>query len=141
MTGVPGAGPPVAGLPAFCRVTGSMHPTADSDIRFEVWMPQEDWDGRFNGANSGGLAGYINYNDLAAAIRAGQAVAGSDTGHRTAAPGDGTWAKGHPEKVKDYGWRGVHLTAVVGKQLVAAFYGRPAQHAYFMAARTAGGRR
>jgi hypothetical protein len=131
MTGAPGAGPQVAGLPAFCRVTGSMHPTADSDIRFEVWMPQEGWDGRFNGANSGGLAGYINYNDLAAAIRAGQAVAGSDTGHN-AAPGDGTWAKGHPEKVKDYGWRAVHLTAVVGKKLVAAFYGRPAQHAYFI---------
>ena len=114
MTGAPGAGAQVAGLPAFCRVIGSMHPEAGSDIRFEVWMPQEGWDGRFNGANSGGLAGYINYNDLAAGIRAGQAVAGSDTGHN-ASPGDATWAKGHPEKVRDYGWRGVHLTAVAGK--------------------------
>lgn len=131
MTGAPGAGPPVAGLPAFCRVTGSMHPVPDSDIHFEVWMPQKGWDGRFNGANSGGLAGYINYNDLAAAIRAGQAVAGSDTGHN-AAPGDSAWAKGHPEKVKDYGWRAVHLTALVGKKLVAAFYGRRPDHAYFI---------
>jgi hypothetical protein len=131
MTGAPGAGAPVAGLPAFCRVTGSMHPAADSDIHFEVWMPQEGWDGRFNGANSGGLAGYINYNDLAAAIRAGQAVAGSDTGHN-ALPGDSAWAKGHPEKVKDYGWRALHLTAVVGKKLVAAFYGRRPDHAYFI---------
>jgi pimeloyl-ACP methyl ester carboxylesterase len=96
-----------------------------------VWMPQEGWDGRFNGANSGGLAGYINYNDLAAGIRAGQAVAGSDTGHK-ASPGDGTWAKGHPERVRDYGWRAVHLTAVVGKRLVAAFYGRVADHSYFI---------
>ena len=131
MTGAPGAGPQVTGLPAFCRVSGSMHPGADSDIRFEVWMPQEGWDGRFNGANSGGLAGYINYNDLAAGIRAGQAVAGSDTGHK-ASPGDATWAKGHPEKVKDYGWRAVHLTAVVGKKLVASYYGRGPDHSYFI---------
>jgi hypothetical protein len=131
MTGAPGAGAPVAGLPAFCRVIGAMHPEAGSDIHFEVWMPTEGWDGRFNGANSGGLAGYINYNDLAAGIRAGQAVAGSDTGHE-AAPGDGTWAKGHREKVRDYGWRAVHLTAVVGKQLVAAYYGRAATHSYFI---------
>jgi hypothetical protein len=131
MTGAPGAGPPVAGLPAFCRVSGSMHPEAGSDIRFEVWLPQEGWDGRFNGANSGGLAGYINYNDLAAGVRAGQAVAGSDTGHN-ASPGDATWAKSHPEKVRDYGWRGVHLTAVVGKKLVAAYYGRAPDHSYFI---------
>jgi Tannase and feruloyl esterase len=131
MTGTPGGGAPVKGLPSFCRVTGSMHPSADSDIRFEVWMPEAGWDGRFNGANSGGLAGYINYNDLAAGIRAGQATAGSDVGHE-ASPGDGAWAKGHPQKVRDYGWRGVHLTAVVGKKLVAALYGRGPDHSYFI---------
>ena len=131
MTGTPGGGAPVAGLPAFCRVRGAMHPQADSDIRFEVWMPEGGWDGRFNGANSGGLAGYINYNDLAAAVRAGQAGAGSDAGHE-ALPGDATWAKGHPQKVRDYGWRAVHLTTVIGKRLVAAYYGRPAAHSYFI---------
>jgi Tannase and feruloyl esterase len=131
MTGVPGTGPQLSGLPAFCRVIGSIHPEAGSNIRFEVWLPQQDWDGRFNGANSGGLAGYINYNDLSAAIRAGQAVAGSDTGH-VGAPADGTWAKGHPEKVRDYGWRAVHLTTVVGKKFVTEYYGSGPRHSYFI---------
>ncbi len=27
-------------LPSFCRVAGAAHPTADSDIRFEVWLPR-----------------------------------------------------------------------------------------------------
>jgi hypothetical protein len=63
--------------------------------------------------------GYINYLDLVAGLRAGEAVAGSDLGHQ-AATGDGTWAKGHPEKVRDYGWCAVHLTEVVGKQLVTS---------------------
>lgn len=130
LTGIPGAGVNVAGLPAFCRVTGAFHPTPDSDIRFEVWLP-EAWDGRFNGANSGGLAGYINYMDLMAGIKAGQATAGSDVGHHML-PGDASWAKGHPEKVKDYGWRGVHLTAIAAKQLIKAFYGKAPDHSYFI---------
>ena len=28
-----------AQLPAFCRVAATVKPTADSDIRVEVWMP------------------------------------------------------------------------------------------------------
>ena len=36
-----GMGPPmdVSKLPAFCRIAATAKPTADSDIRFEVWMP------------------------------------------------------------------------------------------------------
>ncbi len=131
MAGTPGAGPPVAGLPAFCRVVGHIHPEPGSDIRFEVWMPSEGWDGRFNGGNNGGFAGSIDYIGLSMAVKAGQATASTDTGHA----GTGTqsaWAKGHPERVRDYGWRGVHLTTVAGKRLVASYYGRGPDHAYFI---------
>ena len=38
--GAPGTPPaPYAHLPPFCRVAGTIRPTPDSDIRFEVWMP------------------------------------------------------------------------------------------------------
>ena len=40
---VPGGGPGNAAvfktLPAFCRVMASLMPTADSDIKIEVWLP------------------------------------------------------------------------------------------------------
>jgi len=130
MPGLP-AGPDIAGLPAFCRVVGRIHPEAGSDIRFEVWMPSEGWDGRLNGGNSGGFAGYINYMDLAGAVRAGQAGVATDTGHE-AHPVTGDWAKGRPERIRDYGWRGVHLSTVVGKALVAGYYGRGPRHSYFI---------
>jgi feruloyl esterase len=39
----PPSGAPIANLPAFCRVAGSITPSADSDIRFEVWMPASGW--------------------------------------------------------------------------------------------------
>jgi pimeloyl-ACP methyl ester carboxylesterase len=131
MMGEPGKGAPITGLPAFCRVIGEIHPEAGSDIRFEVWLPAEGWDGRFNGANSGGLAGYINYLDLASAVRAGQAAAGSDVGHQ-AMPGDARWAAGNPQKVRDYGWRGVHLTTTTAKQLIKFYYGKGPDKSYFI---------
>src|ERR1700722_2477809 len=104
MTGTP-QGAPVSGLPAFCRVIGSIHPVPGSDIKFELWMPMVNWNGRFFGANNGGLAGSIRFDDIAAAIRNGAAGAGSDSGHDYRDP---TWAVGHPEPVRDYGWRAIH---------------------------------
>jgi hypothetical protein len=132
MTGEYGKGAPVNGLPAFCRVIGSFHPEAGSDIKFEAWLPQSGWNGRYTGANSGGFAGFINYMDLASAIKAGHATSGSDTGHTGLSPGDGTWAKGNPQKVRDYGWRAVHLSTVAGKKLAEAYYGRKPDNSYFV---------
>ena len=34
------------GLPAFCRVVVEAHPTTDSNIKIEVWMPASGWTGR-----------------------------------------------------------------------------------------------
>jgi len=34
-------------LPAFCRVTLKLTPSADSDIRAEVWLPQTGWNHKF----------------------------------------------------------------------------------------------
>ncbi len=122
--------PPVHGLPAFCRVTGIMRPTTDSEIRFEVWMPQQDWNGRFLGTGNGGFAGSIYYPMLAGYLRRGFAAAGSDAGHQAEGT-DASWAFGHPEKVKDFGWRAVHLMTQRAGQIISAYYGKPAQKSYF----------
>jgi hypothetical protein len=51
-------------LPAFCRVTGVIKPTSDSEIRFEVWMPSAGWNGKFQGIGNGGFAGSLSYPGL-----------------------------------------------------------------------------
>ncbi len=94
-------------------------------------MPSTGWDGRLNGGNAGGFAGYVNYLDLAAAVRSRQAAVATDTGHRDEGM-SGDWAKGRPERVRDYGWRGVHLSTVAAKALLKAFYGRGPDHSYFI---------
>jgi tannase/feruloyl esterase len=117
-------------LPAFCRVAGVIRPTGDSDIRFEVWLPASDWNGKFLSVGNGGFAGSINYFALADDLRRGYATAATDTGHQANAE-DASWAYRHPEKVVDFGYRALHLTAENAKALIRAFYSNPAQQSYF----------
>src|SRR5689334_10264688 len=38
--------PPIyARLPEFCRLTATLTPTSDSDIKIEVWLPLKGWNG------------------------------------------------------------------------------------------------
>lgn len=121
---------PLERLPAFCRIAGAVRPTGDSAIHFEVWLPSQEWNGRLLGAGNGGFAGSIGVRQMAGNLMRGFAVSGSDAGHRAEA-GDASWAYGHAEKVKDFGWRAVHLTAEIAKQIVEAYYGKAASKAYF----------
>ncbi len=115
-------------LPAFCRVTGILKPSADSNIQFEVWMPATDWNGKLQGVGNGGFAGSIQYGPMAGALGQNYAVVNSDTGHTGS---DATWALGHPEKLIDYGYRAVHETTVLAKKIVVAFYGNGPRRSYF----------
>ena len=124
-------------LPSFCRVQGVLRPSADSHIAFEVWLPAENWNGRFQGVGNGGFAGAIPYSGLASALRSGDAVAGSDTGHNAGGTG-ATWARRHPEKVVDFGWRAVHLTTAAGKALTRAYYGSAPRKSYFVSCSNGG---
>jgi hypothetical protein len=117
-------------LPAFCRVLADAKPSADSDIKIEVWMPVNGWNGKFRGQGNGGFAGEIDYRTLGLAVAQGYASAATDTGH--AAEGtNAAWALGHPEKIVDFAYRAIHEMTVVGKATVKAFYGDGAKHAYF----------
>lgn len=123
-----------ATLPAFCRVTGIISPAKDSQIKFEVWMPVENWNQRFQGVGNGGLAGSPAYPALAQALAAGYAAVSTDTGHEspTTSTADAKWAMGHPEKVIDFGYRAVHEMTVKGKALTAAFYGAAPKYSYWV---------
>lgn len=116
---------------AMCRVVGHIRPTSDSDIGFEVWLPASGWDGRLHGVGIGGFAGAIDYFTLGQAVRAGQAAVATDTGHGGGMM-DSSWSKGHPEKVRDYSWRAIHLSTVAAKQVIKAFYGKAPDKSYFV---------
>ena len=68
-------------LPAHCRVAAVLMPSSDSHIEIEVWMPVENWNGKFQAVGNGGWAGVISYAAMALALQQGYATASTDTGH------------------------------------------------------------
>jgi len=119
-------------VPPFCRVSGVSRPTADSEIKFEVWLP-EAWNGRFHQGGNGGYGRGFNLPGafMVPALRRGYAVAGTDMGHPRTFGYDLTWAFGHPEKLKDWAYRANHVTAQNAKTLIRAFYGEGPRFSYF----------
>src|SRR4029077_5388268 len=121
---------PIHDLPVFCRLEGLITPTADSEIRFEIWMPSVGWNQNFRGVGNGGFGGVINFDDMGAALRLGYATASTDTGH-ISNDLDSTWALGHPERVIDFGYRAVHEMTGTSKTIIRAFYGQSPQWSFF----------
>ena len=140
-TFTPPAGRPIPNLPAFCRVAGTIKPSSDSDIQFEVWMPAAGWNGKFQGVGNGGFAGSIGYGDMAVNVIRGYATASTDTGHQAGGT-DATWASDHPQKVIDFGYRAIHETADKAKvDHRGVLRRRAASIPISVPARTADGRR
>lgn len=119
-------------LPAFCRVVAHAKPSSDSDIVIELWMPMAGWNGKLQGLGNGGFAGLIDTFELGAAMTKGYASVATDAGH-TGSPIDAEWALGHPEKIADFGHRGIHEMTRVAKLVIPQFYGSAVKHAYFAA--------
>jgi feruloyl esterase len=134
--GAPGGAPP-ANIPAHCRVQLVLKPTDDSLINMELWLPTQNWNGKFIGVGNGGFAGSIQglMFDMPQALRLGYATAGTDTGHQD--PG-GNWAIGHPEKMIDFGYRSTHEMTVKAKQIIKAFYDQKPKYSYFKGCSTGG---
>src|SRR5262245_5831523 len=107
-------------LPPFCRIAGTIRPTSDSDIRFEVWMPASGWNGKFVGTGNGVWAGSIAYFSMIEPLSMGYATAATDDGHQGNAL-DASFAAGHPEKLVDFGHRAVHEMTVVAKAAISEF--------------------
>ena len=145
---------PITGLPPFCRVALDLSSTGDasqSQILVEVWLPESGWNGRYLGTGNGGFAGAIGTAALAGGLAEGYAVANTDMGTgvlyhcnslycggRTGLGGPPAGLNGHPDSIKDFGYRATHLMTVAAKQVVTAFYGNPAHHSYFAGCSTGG---
>jgi feruloyl esterase len=123
----------------FCRVTGIAKSEPASSIGFELWLPPADqWNGRMLASGGLGTSGAVIYPALNDALTRGFAALGDDLGHQSNAFSS-DWAVGHPARVKDWGYRGSHYSAVAAKAIIAAYYGRPASRSYFSGCSHGGG--
>lgn len=123
--------------PEYCRVTGQVLP----EVRFEVSLPSY-WNGRFYMTGNGGYAGEPLDSPQRArqretAMRRGFAFAITDTGHDAAAEPLASFAVNR-QKLLDYAFRSLHVTAVTAKKLIEAYYGAGPSRSYFEGCSTGG---
>lgn len=113
---------------AQCVVEGTLAPA----IGFRIRLPVKTWTQRYLQIGCGGLCGNISGQvgaaDGCAPLAAGGFVQGAtDMGHQgnDASFGDDAGLR------RDFAYRAQHLTALLAKSLIRAYYGRPQAYAYF----------
>ena len=116
-------------LPEYCRVLGYVRPA----INFEIRLPTSSWNQKFYMAGCGGYCGSLAQGiaNTTPALRRHYAVSSMDGGHWGEDLFDGRWAYHDRQAEIDWGYRAVHETARVSKEVIEAFYDRPPRWSYF----------
>jgi hypothetical protein len=122
--------PATASAPEHCHVFMMAQP----EINIEVNLPA-NWNGRFYMFGNGGWAGESfdapgRLQNHARALRAGFATASTDTGHSAALEPGASFALNR-QKLLDYGFRSLHVTAEAAKLLVRTYYGASPTKSYY----------
>jgi Tannase and feruloyl esterase len=122
--------PASANAPEHCRVSMMVQP----EINIEVNLPAE-WNGRLYMFGNGGWAGESfeaagRVNSRALGLRAGFVTAATDTGHSAALEPGASFALNR-QKLLDFGFRSLHVTAETAKQIARAYYGAAPAKSYY----------
>lgn len=135
-----------------CNVTVSYtHPGRNDTVHVDIWLPLENWNGRFQGVGGGGWSMGPSIYRLAEAASEGYAVARTDGGHSLNSETDPystatepeNWALQSPGNVNlnllaDFAYLTLNDLAVIGKQITANFYGTAAKKSYWNGCSTGG---
>lgn len=118
---------------SVCRVQFVVQTSSKSQVHAEAWLPDE-WFGRFLGLGNGGVGGCIDYLNLDYGASLHFATVGSDNGH----DGNNGQPFLEPEVINDFAFRAIHVEAVIGKQIVKAYYKRSHHKSYYLGCSTGG---
>ncbi|MBS0286535.1 MAG: tannase/feruloyl esterase family alpha/beta hydrolase [Proteobacteria bacterium] len=147
---------PAAGsLPEYCDVQGHAltSPPVDANdkgVQFEVKMPSA-WNKKFLMHGNGGFGGNIQnaYSTIVTpdvdgntfpsgyGLDRGYTIAATDTGHVGSSNIDATGFRNadgtqNVDRIINFAYRGVHITAVAAKSIMSAYYNQKPIHAYIM---------
>jgi feruloyl esterase len=128
-------------FPEHCMVRGTLLPRQgvggkSYGMGFELRMPTQ-WNGRFLFQGGGGLDGFVGAaygavtpqgSTAAPALARGFAVVSTDSGHEGFDP---SFAFDQQARL-DFAYNALDKVTLEAKVLIAAYYGRGAEHSYFM---------
>jgi len=130
--------PPIPPLPPHCLIQGMIDRRTGFEgkpygMGFELRLP-ESWNGRFLFQGGGGTDGVVRpaigggNATPAPALTRGFAVVSTDAGHQGQ---DASFGLDQQARI-DYAYNALGRVTGVAKQLLAQFYGKPADKSYFM---------
>jgi feruloyl esterase len=129
--------PATSDTPEFCRVLVQVMP----EILIEVSLPAQ-WNRRLYMFGNGGFAGEnieapnrVSHRN--GALRLGFTVTQTNTGHDAQREPDATFAV-NPQKLLDYSFRSLHVTAETAKRVAAAYFGSRPHRSYYNGCSTGG---
>jgi len=128
-------------LPAYCHVEGVLDERTGAGGRiygvgFALALP-ENWNGRFLFQGGGGMDGFLlpPLGPTAAgdtpALARGFAVASTDSGHRSTGGGFDASFLADQKAAIDFEYASIGTVTRLAKQVVAAYFGKPASYSYF----------
>jgi feruloyl esterase len=128
--------PAAAPVPEYCKVDGEIRNLQHSTIHFQIGLPTTKWNGKYLLAGGGGFNGFMPKLDQG--LAEGYATIGSDTGHvgkdmglRGGVAADASWALNNLDVQNNYAYLATHVVALLGKQIVRAFYGQHERRSYY----------
>ena len=119
--------------PAYCRVVGYVFP----QVGMEMHLPVVNWNGKFMEVGDGGYGGAMYLHLCKGPVRRGYACIASNMGHKGATH-LALWGQDNLQAQMDWGFRATHVTALAGRALVEAYYGKPASRSYMYGCSTGG---
>ena len=128
----------------ICKVLLRLqHHNAKNEVLVQVWLPLENWNGRFVGVGGSGWAAGLGDVGLAPFAIQGYAAASTDAG----LPGDPYSPGEHIldsagqvnfQLLENFASRSVHDLAVAGKAITSSYYGTRPNFAYWNGCSTGG---
>ncbi|USP81330.1 tannase and feruloyl esterase [Curvularia clavata] len=122
----------------YCNITVTYtHPGYNDKINVETWLPIKTWNGRLQAIGGGGwIAGRFPLSDIgmAGAVGEGYVATTSDAGLGGWTPDP--WAllssgNVNLHALQNFASVALNDQAILAKELIKAFYGRPAEYAYW----------
>lgn len=133
----------VTGL-AFCNVSVEYtHPGQGDRINVQIWLPLENWNGRFMGTGGGGYSSGENPAAMTYAVSLGYATVSTDGGHVTNTVDPSSWALKSQGNInwpllQDFAAISLDDSATIGKAISTSYYGSAPKYSYWNGCSTGG---
>ncbi|KAJ5527056.1 ferulic acid Esterase/Feruloyl esterase [Penicillium frequentans] len=123
-------------LPSSCGIVVNVTSSPTSAYTFGLILP-DDWNNRFMAVGNGGFSGGINWPSMGSLVPYGFATMSTNTGHNSTLQ-NMDWALNNDESKKDWGYRALHGSTVIAKQVTADYYKGKVSYSYYAGCSTGG---